>query len=236
MTRARKHLIVSILLLLIGIFFVFSSITDITGASIGITSPLSSLGNMVLGLCFIGASFIIFMAGESELEKKIKSYRRHLEREEHKKISYEEAKIKYERAERKYWGDVGKGIIKREDAKRPLQFMVDYSESEKEKENNFALRQFTSSYMHDPTARRLAEDALENQRVKKDVKNILELYRKGHNRPGLMPVRIEGTDGVREFRSKKGARIYWRGNIDKIDIVGLGNKGNSEKVIEYLKK
>src|SRR3989344_9567996 len=99
MIRARKHLVISALLLLIGIFFMFSSIADITGASIGIISSFSSLGNIIIGLGAIGISFIIFIVGESDLEKKIKSFRRHMEKEELRKISYGEARSAYEEAE-----------------------------------------------------------------------------------------------------------------------------------------
>ena len=91
--------------------------------------------------------------------------------------------------------------------------------------------------MHDPIARKLAEDALENQRVKKDIENMFERYKKGHKKPGGMPPDyIEGTDGVNEFRSKRGARIYWKGDISHIEIVGLGNKANFKQVINYLRK
>ena len=91
--------------------------------------------------------------------------------------------------------------------------------------------------MHDSTARKLAEDALENQRVKKDIENMFERYKKDHKKPGGMPPDyIEGTDGVNEFRSKRGARIYWKGDISHIEIVGLGNKANFKQVINYLRK
>ena len=129
MIRARKHLVISALFLLIGIFFMFSSIADITGASIGVAST-SSLGDLVIGLGFLGVSFLLFIFGESDLEKKVKSYRRHLEKEEHRKISYEEARVAYEKAEKKYWGNVGKGIIKRGDIKRPLQYIIDPNKPE----------------------------------------------------------------------------------------------------------
>lgn len=241
MVRIRKYHIISALFLLMGIFFVFSSSIEITGAIIGLLSPFSSLGNMIIGLGAIGISFIIFMFGESDLEKKIKSFRRHMEKKEQKKVSYEEARSAYEAAEKRYWKDVGKGSIKQSNPKRPLQFIEEITESQSVKEmeenNEKILRHFTNSYLEDPTARRLAENTLKNQNVAVKIKRMLELYTQGHNMPGgLKPDSIEGTKGVHEFRSKKGSRIYWRGDINLIDIVGLGNKSNYKQVIKHLQR
>ena len=66
---------------------------------------------------------------------------------------------------------------------------------------------------------------------------MLELYTQGHNMPGgLAPDRVEGAKEIHEFRSKKGTRIYWCGNINAIDIVALGNKSNFKQVIKYLQR
>ncbi|MEK6904605.1 MAG: hypothetical protein AABW87_03360 [Nanoarchaeota archaeon] len=240
MKKSNIRSLIGAILFLSGLLLIIYPISY-TGAVIGPINSPSSI-SFISGLILIFTSFVMSSSGESELESKIKSYRRHLESKEHRKIDSDEAKVRYGDAEKRHWRDVGKGVVRKGERENPLRFIEDYikahfaSREEMEREEVFT-RQFTNSYLADSVTRRLAKETLKNQRLKENVEDMLKLYRKGHNRPGgFSPHHIEGTDGVNEFGSKRGARIYWRGHINNIEIVGLGDKSNQKEIIDHLKK
>ena len=138
MGRKRGYAVLSLLLFLIGLFFLDSSKQSLTGAFLGVAfSPGAS---SFIGVILMISAGIIFMAGNLEEEVKrydpnIKSLRRWLEKREHRIIEYKEAEKIYNALERRYWDSVGKRRLKRGDQNQPLKFIERYIETHKEIES-----------------------------------------------------------------------------------------------------
>ena len=231
--------IVSVLLIIAAIIILFSGERSISGFSV--TSIMSAKINYWFAVIVLILGFVLLLA-ERRIEEKVKydscvkSFRRTLEKTDHRKVGYEEAEKLYKEARKKYWDSVGKAYVKHHYDK-PLELLEQYAKpQEKELLQEQKKLNVNVEYIHDKTLLRLAKEATNNMLVERDVEHVLEELKKGNEQPGLTTKYIGGTEGIIEYRTRRGARVYAKRDGNNVNIVGISSKGNQDNVIEKLKE
>ena len=87
-----------------------------------------------------------------------------------------------------------------------------------------------------PALVREAEKMGKDQRVQREVNDLIERLASENDNPGMGNKRIKGLRNVSEVRGKNGGRVYFRRTDGKIEILGKSNKDNQDKVLGILKK
>ncbi|MFW5420264.1 hypothetical protein J0910_26970 [Nocardiopsis sp. CNT-189] len=93
----------------------------------------------------------------------------------------------------------------------------------------------TSAIHDDPYLVKAAEAAGKNQRLQKEMDDLVMQFRSGNKNPGLGNKALEGTD-ISYLRGRNGGRVFFRNTGDGIQIVGKADKSNESKVIKRLKE
>lgn len=231
--------IVPVLLVIAAIIIFLSGERSISGFSIA--SIMSSKIHYWFAIIALILGFVLLLA-EHRLEEKVKydsnvkSFRRVLEKTQHRKVGYEEAEKLYKESEKKYWDAVGKGYVKHHYGKSLNLIEESTQPREIEPRYNQLKPSINLEYMHDKTLLRLAQEATNNMLVKRDVDHIIEELEKGNEQPGLTTKYISGSDGIIEYRTRRGARVYANRHGNNMNIVGLSDKSNQEAVIGKLKQ
>lgn len=234
------------------VIIVISAILIIASIIFFIPDTKSTVGHVIAGYPVSGSRFgiavVLFLAGivllltEHHLEERIKydpnikSFRRAIEKTEKRKISYTEAKKLYENADKKYWDSIGKGHIKHY-YDGPLELTEKYAQpQEKKLPQGQKKPDIIFGYLNDRSLSRLAQEASNNLLVERDTEHVIEELRKGNERPGMSVKYISGTDGIIEYRARRGARVYAKRDGDNLDVVGISSKSNQDNVINILKQ
>ncbi|MFE7131653.1 polymorphic toxin-type HINT domain-containing protein [Streptomyces sp. NPDC057638] len=93
-----------------------------------------------------------------------------------------------------------------------------------------------TSVIHDDSFLvKAAEAAGKNERIQKEIDDLVLQFRSGNTNPGLGNKSLEGTD-VSYLRGRNGARVFFRNTSEGMQIVGKANKANEPKVISRLKE
>jgi hypothetical protein len=98
------------------------------------------------------------------------------------------------------------------------------------------LIEIESKIKEDPRLVRIAESATNNIKLHLDLNNLAEQLRLGNKSLGTETKTL--FKGVKEARTKSGARLYFREINGKIEILAKSNKGskNQKDVVEILRK
>lgn len=125
MLPKRVYLISGIFFIFLGFLFLISSFSGITGLSIFENAEKTT--SSIFGIVFIVGGFLVIFIGTKTLEEianlEVKSFRRWLEKKEHRKIDYKEAKEKYDGAKEKYEKLKAQGKIYESPRGHPLQII-----------------------------------------------------------------------------------------------------------------
>ncbi|MFF3918956.1 polymorphic toxin-type HINT domain-containing protein [Streptomyces sp. NPDC001852] len=99
--------------------------------------------------------------------------------------------------------------------------------------NSNGLCGVTSAIHDDPYLVKAAEAAGKNQRIQKEMDDLVMQFRGGNTNPGLGNKSLAGTD-VSYLRGRNGGRVFFRNTDDGMQIVGKADKSNESKVISRL--
>ncbi|MFF4831563.1 RHS repeat-associated core domain-containing protein [Streptomyces sp. NPDC001315] len=99
--------------------------------------------------------------------------------------------------------------------------------------NSNGLCGVTSAIHDDPYLVKAAEAAGKNQRIQKEMDDLVMQFRGGNTNPGLGNKSLSGTD-VSYLRGRNGGRVFFRNTDDGMQIVGKADKSNESKVISRL--
>ncbi|MFI9452701.1 polymorphic toxin-type HINT domain-containing protein [Amycolatopsis sp. NPDC052450] len=93
----------------------------------------------------------------------------------------------------------------------------------------------TSMIDQDPLLVKAAESAGKNQRIQKEMDDLVQQFREGNTNPGLGNKALEGTD-IQYLRGRNGGRVFFRNTDEGMQIVGKADKANESRVIKRLKE
>lgn len=96
-----------------------------------------------------------------------------------------------------------------------------------------AACEVTSSISKDPMLVKAADAAGKDQRVQKELDDLVQQYINGNKNPGLGNKSLSGT-GIMYMRGRNGARVFFRDTPNGIEIVAKASKGNEPQVIKRL--
>ncbi|WP_237300974.1 MULTISPECIES: polymorphic toxin-type HINT domain-containing protein [unclassified Streptomyces] len=99
--------------------------------------------------------------------------------------------------------------------------------------NSNGLCGVTSAIHDDPYLVKAAEADGKNQRIQKEMDDLVMQFRGGNTNPGLVNKSLAGTD-VSYPRDRNGGRVFFRNTDDGMQIVGKADKSNESKVISRL--
>lgn len=112
----------------------------------------------------------------------------------------------------------------------------DYCQYQSKRKQQCDLIEIESKIKDDTGLVNYAEIAGKNQKVQRDINNIIEQLRLGNRNPGIGTKTL--FKNVKESRSRDGARVYFREVNGKIEILAKSDKviKNQNGVIKILKK
>ncbi|MFC4032341.1 polymorphic toxin-type HINT domain-containing protein [Streptomyces polygonati] len=99
--------------------------------------------------------------------------------------------------------------------------------------NSNGLCGVTSAIHDDPYLVKAAEAAGKNQRIQKEMDELVVQFRGGNTNPGLGNKSLAGTD-ISYLRGRNGGRVFFRNTDSGMQIVGKADKSNESKVISRL--
>ncbi|GAA2620012.1 polymorphic toxin-type HINT domain-containing protein [Streptomyces tubercidicus] len=99
--------------------------------------------------------------------------------------------------------------------------------------NSDGLCGVTSVIHNDPFLVGAAEAAGKNERVQKEMNDLVKQFRGGNTNPGLGSKSLAGTD-ISHLRGRRGGRVFYRNTSDGMQIVAKADKNNEPNVIQRL--
>jgi len=73
-----------------------------------------------------------------------------------------------------------------------------------------------------------------NQSVQQEADELIQKFLKGNTNPGLGSKNL--FENVSYLRGKNGARVFYRMNDNKMEILGKSSKANEQTVINVLRE
>jgi hypothetical protein len=96
------------------------------------------------------------------------------------------------------------------------------------------LIEIVSKINEDPGLVRIEKTSGKDQTVLRDWENLIKQLKMGNKSPGIGNTSL--FKGIKEARTKNGARIYFREKGGKIEILAKSNKKAQPQVIKIKKK
>lgn len=98
------------------------------------------------------------------------------------------------------------------------------------------MKEVESKFEEDSSLVKYSEKAKKNQKIEKEIDNLIEKLRLGNMNPGKGSKTL--FTNIKYARGAKGARVYFREVNGKIEILGISNKVKKQQqaVIEILKQ
>ena len=103
-----------------------------------------------------------------------------------------------------------------------------------QKGENYQPTKVISLISEDPALAKQAKKACKNQKIRRDLKAMREQIELGNENPGTGTKTL--FKGIKEARSKSGARLYFRKRNGVIEILAKSSKTNQKDVIKILRK
>jgi putative component of toxin-antitoxin plasmid stabilization module len=82
---------------------------------------------------------------------------------------------------------------------------------------------------------RYAKKSRRDQKVNKDIDHLINQLSRGNLNPGKGTKKLPNFKGIFEARAEKGARVYFRNNDGKIEILAVSSKTLQDKVLNLLR-
>ncbi|MGE7753334.1 hypothetical protein [Lysinibacillus fusiformis] len=92
----------------------------------------------------------------------------------------------------------------------------------------------TSSLKQDPRLVKAAEQMGKDKAIQQEADELIQKFISGNTNPGLGSKNLFGN--VSYLRGRNGARVFYRMNDGKMEILGKSNKKNEQTVINTLKE
>lgn len=91
-----------------------------------------------------------------------------------------------------------------------------------------------SSIKKDPRLVKAAEQMGKNKAVQQEADDLIQKFLAGNTNPGLGSKNLFGN--ISYLRGRDGARVFYRMNNGKMEILGKSSKANEQTVINVLKE